>query len=83
MATCYGEELAGTPPTSGEPRAPNGCTALTRTAVGHRTLSGYDGKNVVVVANDRRMCGPDRSWVAAQQIGLADAGAAVVDTEVL
>jgi hypothetical protein len=35
------------------------------------------------VVNDRCLCGLYRSWVAAQQIGLADAGAAVVDTEVL
>ncbi len=84
VATYYGDEYVGAPTASGEPYNPYGYTAAhPYLPLGTELLVSYDGRSAVVRVNDSCLCGLDLSLAAAQEIGLIDAGVAVVDAEVL
>jgi rare lipoprotein A (peptidoglycan hydrolase) len=88
VSSWYGSELEGSPTASGEPYSPDGRTAAHRSLpLGTELLVSYGGRQTVVRVNDR---GPhvggrdlDLSRAAAQDIGLAAAGADAVDVRVL
>jgi rare lipoprotein A (peptidoglycan hydrolase) len=88
VTSWYGSELEGSPTASGEPYRPDGRTAAHRSLpLGTELLVSYGGRQTVVRVNDR---GPhvagrdlDLSRGAAQEIGLAAAGADAVDIQVL
>jgi rare lipoprotein A len=84
VATYYGDDYIGALTASGELYDPNGYTAAhPYLPFGTELLVSYNGRSVVVRINDRCACGLDLSLVAAQEIGLIDAGVAVVDAVVL
>lgn len=83
-ASYYGEEFAGSPTASGEPYDPGGFTAAhPYLPLGTRLRVSHHGRSVDVTINDRSSSVLDLSLGAAQEIGLKEAGAAVVETEVL
>lgn len=84
VATYYGDEYIGALTASGELYNPYDYTAAhPYLPFGTELLVSYAGRSVLVRVNDSCLCGLDLSLAAAQEIGLIDAGVAVVETEVL
>lgn len=88
LASYYGEGFAGKPTASGEPYDPKGYTAAhPHLPFGTRLLVSYNGRDVIVMVNDRISSGSghdlDLSLAAAQYLGLTGVGEAVVEAGVL
>lgn len=84
VATYYGDGYVGVPTASGEPYDPNDYTAAhPYLPFGTQLLVSHNGLSTIVRVNDSCSCGLDLSLAAAQEIGLIEAGVAVVDAEVL
>jgi rare lipoprotein A len=84
VATYYGDGYVGAPTASGEPYDPNDYTAAhPYLPFGTQLLVSHNGLSTIVRVNDSCSCGLDLSLAAAQEIGLIEAGVAVVDAEVL